>query len=171
MDKIRLIVNIFAFPSTVWAIIMSIHDTVKVISDWELHRPFFLYIILLGISVLIFVNLKFINQRWNEYKEKTTPEGQLKSLTSDVYKLSEMRVNFNQTIEGAIIAVGDPGRIALAEHVIEKLNHVCGTEVPKLIIYPKFFKAIRFFVERGNIDKVKEISRGIGPYLIDGAYT
>ena len=163
MDKIRLIVNIIIFPSTLWAAIQFYLGPAKVVSDLEFHRSFFLYMILLGISLLIFINLKWVNgvvQRRKENKEKTSPEGQLKTLTNDVYNLSYMMLELGKSFEGELeIQDVDTADLMLAKHVIERLNSICEMKLPPIFDYPTYFSAIATFVKRGNVSEVKKISR------------
>ena len=78
-----------------------------------------------------------------------------------------MKLGLGISDEGITIPTGDPELLMLAEHVIEQLNSICKINLPYFFNYPRFFKAIRIFVERGNVNKVKEISRRIDENLID----
>lgn len=178
MDKQRPIVNIITIPVTIWAIIQFYFGAVKVVSSLEFHRSFFLLIILIGISLLITVNLKWITQWWKEDREKKGPEGQLKSLANDVNRLSEMDLWL--ALDLTLYEPDDAGasddsyidflekdteHFELAIYVINRLNSICNIDLPELIIYPKFFRAIRIFVERGDIDEIKRISSDMSKYV------
>ena len=162
MSKFRLILNIIFFPVTLWGAVQFYHGTAQVVSDLEFHRPFFLLLIMVGISVIFFINLKWVTalvQKWIKYKEKTSLEGQLQSLTDDVYNLSHMELELGKSVKDELeIRYANPRELMLAEYVIKELNRICGMKLPKIFNYPTYFLAISTFVDRGNVSEVKKIS-------------
>ena len=72
--------------------------------------------------------------------------------------------------DSEIIITGDPALLMLTSYVIRQLENICGINLPHLFDYPRYFRVIRIFVERGNVDEVKRISRDMDDYMLDEYY-
>lgn len=173
--NIQIVINIFAFPLIPWAGFFATQGSVKLINELELHPPCVLYILLLAISVLIFINFIWISQRWKEFRERTSPKGKLRNLAKDIYRLSEMDIeqarkfsfdySSNNYEDYDEFLEADTELFELANYVVKRLNSICDIELSRIVIYPKYFKAIRIFAERGDISEVKRISSDMSPYV------
>ena len=159
--------SVFCVASTIWGVIMSLDEKAKLVNNLELHRPVFIFIFLLGSIAFIYLNLNWINQRWNEYRDKTSPERRLKKLSRDVNTLTGMNFRLGKNIDHETIPTGNPAHLNLTDYVIRQLNDICGMNLPKLFHYPKYFKAIYIFAARGNVDEVKRISSDFDDFEID----
>ena len=169
-EIIQLIANIIFIASTAWAIIFSFKEKVKIINNLEFHRPVFIFIFLLGLIALIYLNFKWINRIWNVYRDKTSPERRLKKLGQDVKRLQGMTFKLSKNIDHEPVPTGDPALLNLTDYVIRQLNDICGLKLPKLFNYPKYFRAIHIFVERGNVNEVKRISHDFDDFDVEYLY-